>query len=774
VVTVPVGATTGNVVVTVAGAASNGSPFTVVLPPSITSLGQTSGAVGASITITGTNFGATQGTSTVTFNGTSAGTASAWSATSITVTVPVGATTGNVVVTVLGTASNGLPFSVAPTITSLSQNAGAVAVSIVINGTNFGVTQGTSTVTFNGTSAGTAIIWTTTLIRVTVPVGATTGNVVVTVLSAASNGVPFTVVLPPSITSLSQTSGAIGASITITGTNFGATQGTSTVTFNGTAAATVTSWSATSIVVTVPVGATTGNVVVTVLGTASNGSPFTVTSPAANCDAAPTGNESMLNGQYAVLVQGYQLAIAASLHADGAGNVGGGEFDVNEGSGVAHATIDASSYTVGLDPTGSGNLGCVLLSLSNGTTTAFRFSLGGLSSGVFTKGRIIEFDDTTGTGSRASGVLRLQDTTSFALSQLRPNYAFGMDGENGIYGSHFASAGSFTVNASGNISSAFADTNLGEGAGGSETTGGTGTINAISTTTGRATMSLTWGGQTTNQAIYMVNADEFFIIGTDPLSSVPIYSGRAIVTASSFTQSSLSGNYGIRTTDVSPSCSYLSGDFTYTFTPCASVALSLVTLDSTSGTYSGMYYWYDNSPGIDIPAQISGTYAVDATSGRVTLSVSSQCCVGYIATPKANTEPISAFFVGPTIFDSAPFGLAEFQPSQTYSTSALAGNWFYGTDDPATNSPNYEAGVMNIASSGTITGTLYQSGPSGLATESVGGTVSIGSNGIGSASGGTIVVVTNGTTLVLMPYGASSPNGFPVFPAPVFTVIDLQ
>src|SRR5246500_2499497 len=58
---------------------------------------------------------------------------------------------------------------------------------------------------------------------------------------------------------------------------FGSTQGTSTVTFNGTAA-TVTSWSATSIATSVPTGATTGNVVVTVGGVASNGVSFTVSS----------------------------------------------------------------------------------------------------------------------------------------------------------------------------------------------------------------------------------------------------------------------------------------------------------------------------------------------------------------------------------------------------------------------------------------------------------------------------------------------------------------
>src|SRR5208337_4100139 len=50
---------------------------------------------------------------------------------------------------------------------------------------------------------------------------------------------------------------------------------TSTVKFNG-IAATPTSWNATSIVAPVPTGATTGNVVVTVGGVASNGVAFTL------------------------------------------------------------------------------------------------------------------------------------------------------------------------------------------------------------------------------------------------------------------------------------------------------------------------------------------------------------------------------------------------------------------------------------------------------------------------------------------------------------------
>jgi len=284
-VPVPAGSTTGSVVVTRNGVASNGVNFTVAPPPpSINTLSPSSAAVGAFVLISGANFGSSQGTSTVTFNGTSAGSIAptSWTSVSITVQVPIGAATGNVVVTVGGVASNGVLFTITPppSIASLNAVSGPVGTPVTITGSSFGVAQGTSAVLFNGTTA-TVTNWSDTSITATVPTGATTGNVVVDASGVNSNGVLFTVGVPPSITSLSLTSGPVGTSVTITGTSFGASQGTSTVTFNGTTA-TPTSWSATSIVVPVPSGATSGNVVVTVGGVASNGVPFTVTTPPAN------------------------------------------------------------------------------------------------------------------------------------------------------------------------------------------------------------------------------------------------------------------------------------------------------------------------------------------------------------------------------------------------------------------------------------------------------------------------------------------------------------
>lgn len=271
VASVPTGAATGPVVVTVGGSASNGITFTVVATPTISSVSPTSGAVGTSVTISGNNFGATQGASTVTFNGISA-TMNSWSSTSIVTTVPTSATTGPVVVAVGGYASNGVTFTVIPTINSLSPNSGGVGTSVTISGSGFGSTQGTSIVTFNGVVT-TISSWSSSSIVTTVPAAATTGPVVVTVGAIASNSVAFTVTL--TITSLSPASGQVGTSVTIAGSGFGSTQGSSTVTFNG-MPATITSWSSTSISAAVPAGATTGPVIVRVGGIISNGVTFTV------------------------------------------------------------------------------------------------------------------------------------------------------------------------------------------------------------------------------------------------------------------------------------------------------------------------------------------------------------------------------------------------------------------------------------------------------------------------------------------------------------------
>jgi hypothetical protein len=257
------------------GASTSTSVVTAVTPASGPAAG------GTTVTIAGTNL---SGVTAVNFGTIPATGVTVNSANSITAISPAG--TGSVHVTVVsssGTSTTStadlFTYISAPAITSLSPTSGIVGSSVTITGTNFGASQGTSTVTFAGAAAS-ITSWSNTLIVAVVPAGATTGNVVVTVNGATSAVVPFTVVVPvPAISLLTPSSGVVGTSVAIIGSNFGSTQGTSTVTFNGTPATSITSWTPTSIVTVVPVGATTGNVVVTVGGIASAGGPFTVTVP---------------------------------------------------------------------------------------------------------------------------------------------------------------------------------------------------------------------------------------------------------------------------------------------------------------------------------------------------------------------------------------------------------------------------------------------------------------------------------------------------------------
>ncbi|GLH72759.1 hypothetical protein GETHLI_12610 [Geothrix limicola] len=268
--TVPSGATTGAVSVTTPGGTATGPSFTVTLPaPTVSSLNPTSGQVGSSVVITGTNL---IGASAVSFNGTAA-TFTVNSAAQITTSVPAGATSGTVSVTTPGGTATGPSFTVnpaTPTLTAVNPSSGLAGDHVVLTGTNL---TGATAVSFNGTAATTFTVDGATQITATVPAGATTGAVSVTTPGGVANGPTFTLTVPaPTVTGLSPTSGAVGASVTITGTNL---TNASAVSFNGTTA-TFTVNSATQITATVPAGAATGAVSVMTPGGTANGPVFTV------------------------------------------------------------------------------------------------------------------------------------------------------------------------------------------------------------------------------------------------------------------------------------------------------------------------------------------------------------------------------------------------------------------------------------------------------------------------------------------------------------------
>jgi RHS repeat-associated protein len=215
--------------------------------------------------------------------------------------------------------------------------------------------------------------WNDTSIVVPVPAAAASGDVVVTVGGVASNGVNFTVP-PPSITGITPTTGNIGTFVTISGADFGVTQGTSTLTFNGTVAS-PTSWSDTSIVAPVPPGATSGNVVVTVNGNASNGTTFTVVLVTGQTVLSDSMARTTTYGYENIGGRNFMTAIAGSGCAS-CGGRGNSAFTVDTLGNVLSST-DALNNTTTYTYDSMGNVLTKSQQLNANTTLTWSYTYNG-------------------------------------------------------------------------------------------------------------------------------------------------------------------------------------------------------------------------------------------------------------------------------------------------------------------------------------------------------------------------------------------------------------
>ncbi|MGH7449823.1 MAG: DUF7594 domain-containing protein, partial [bacterium] len=245
-----------------------------VQPPAITAFTPAKGPVATEVTITGSHF---NGTTMVAFNGTPAS-FTVDSDTQIRAIVPAGAASGKISVTNAdGAALSATNFIVIlpPIIAPFKPASASEGTELMLTGSHF---TATTEVSFNGTPAS-FIMDSDTQIRVTVPVGATSGKISVT--NAAGTGLSeadFIVLTSPVIVAFTPTSGPGGTEVTITGSSF---TGTSSVTFNGIIAASIIVDSDSKIRATVPVGATpgAGKIVVTnSVGSATSAADFTITS----------------------------------------------------------------------------------------------------------------------------------------------------------------------------------------------------------------------------------------------------------------------------------------------------------------------------------------------------------------------------------------------------------------------------------------------------------------------------------------------------------------
>jgi hypothetical protein len=495
---------------------------------------------------------------------------------------------------------------------------------------------------------------------------------------------------------------------------------------------------------------------------------YTITTldPANPCSILTSTSPSMLNGSYAFLLQGFQattsngtpLAIAGSFAANGSGTITGGELDMNIAAGPQHLTINGGVYSFN-----SSGQGCVQLKYPGGASNVFHFALSQLlnTGNIATYGRIIEFDGYQGmqggaATNLASGVLLLQNPAEFSASKLAARFAFGEDGFD-IAAKHVAIGGTFNFNTTNGNLSNFAE-DFDDGGTISTVTGVTGAASSTTTTgtTGRETVTLSLPGTATlHLASYIVNANEMLLISTDTLSgTVPIYSGRAIVTGSSYTASSFSGNYIFRAEGLD----YQSDGTTCAANgPCDLTDVGIMNANAATGALGGILYL--TQAGANQTSTIADTYSVNSSTGRVQLSSAAggKLPVFYVATPVTSgtdtTESIAAFIVGsgPTQNSvngdpTALFGFIEVQPSGPFSLNSPP-PYILATEDPLQITDNNAVGNGSF-SSGAISPNRDVSGTGGLMSGPTSFSMTVNADGTlgGTAANPNLVGVTNSTS----------------------------
>jgi uncharacterized repeat protein (TIGR01451 family) len=434
-----------------------------------------------------------------------------------------------------------------------------------------------------------------------------------------------------------------------------------------------------------------------------------------------SGNNGVLNGQYAFLLhggaagQGY-VSMIGSFTADGNGHITAGLFDVNRNVNPSFNVSIApagSSYSVGPD-----NRGCLVLANSLGGVNTYRFALGAISSGTATKGQIIRFDDVSGMGQRLQGDLVKQDPTAFNSSSIKGTYAFGEEGIDAA-GGRITAGGLATADGLGTFSNFDRDVNDNGNLDINDTTGSA--TYAIDSSTGRGTVAFTSGAGTSNFVLYVVSASEFLAMSTDGLSAnTPILIGdNRLQTAPNggFTQTSLDGNsyvYWLSTIDPSNG---------------GNVAVVGQILFNAGGSETGTQYI--NHSGSPSTAQAVSDAFTISSNGRAT-NTKGDTAIYVIGTD-------SAFVVGTGSMASA--GFAQKQTGGPFSNTSVSGSYVVSEGAPL-DGDNYFSGAATITNS----------------TSSVAATADLETpNGIGSVANSFSYSVTNATT-GLFTLTSSDPN----------------
>ena len=505
--------------------------------------------------------------------------------------------------------------------------------------------------------------------------------------------------------------------------------------------------------------------------------------PVAACAPNPTlrGNEAALTAPFAIMLAGSfgqnatPVSWAGSFKPNGSGGITGGTLDFVSFENVFTLQVQAamSSYSYGAD-----GRGCLYLTFApqaavttgrgglsiagnannrkhgNGSKrkTAARNPAGivGVTSNVtfsFTlgqsnkSGRIEQFDYGT-TLVAAAGNIHVQTPGDFSLSNLASRFTFGAAGW--FTDTNFldrASIAGTTTNANGTLMNSFADDNV-DGTPSGALSGGSGTLGAVSSTTGRGEGSYTIvdGASTLtfNFVYYVINQNDFvFITNDDPgtLGAVQL-TGRAIA---------------LGTTPPTPNGFYIFGANGFDFMVGDSVA-AIGTIQLTNQNAVPKATIYQNDGGaLTTKTFTNGSYALETASGRLTLTgIGTQPPISYVTTGSNEDDGVVAFLVGTDIAASSGFLMLQSTTTPSFSASSLNGGFAIGSAEDANGFNGSFLAQFMLDGSGGYTGIADEVvvGTGVTANFAFNGAYVVNSDGSGNFDSSSELMVTNGTSFL--------------------------
>lgn len=388
-------------------------------------------------------------------------------------------------------------------------------------------------------------------------------------------------------------------------------------------------------------------------------------------------NNSKLSGQYAFYFTGYDsngaYQVAGSFTADGSGHFTAGEEDVNNFAAPSTSIPIGGTYTVGSD-----NRGTMTTNSAVGTHT-YKFAINSLG----TEGDFISFDESS---VRGSGYFEKQDTGAFDPSLFANGYVMALSGQD-ISNGRVAALGLIFPDGTSFVSGSTLDVN---DAGSIGPTFGSFFGNYSVDPTGRGTLTLAvpgLAGGTLDFAFYVVSANEFLLVSTDPISQNGfILAGLAkIQNGAPFSAASFNGGSIFSLTGTTGTA----GQDMVGRIQCDGISNIAVNFD-------------ENSAGkITVGGSMTGAYDVEL-NGRGTLNLDSAAgtTIWYIYA----TGPNQGFVMDAS---TAAAGIGPIY-SQTivppFSNSDILGSYFFGPDDPVVQSAPLSSGVSSFDGSSSAQG----------------------------------------------------------------------